>query len=115
TASSPFWVGTDTGYSSNRAMMFMQLPTAGLPFQFETWADYEKYVDDMLTTGIIDHINEIRWDIRSAPHWGTVVVRVSDALPTLEGIFAITAFIQCLGDDISVSLVAGELLPTMPD
>ncbi|MDN5735679.1 MAG: YbdK family carboxylate-amine ligase, partial [Brevibacterium aurantiacum] len=32
-ASSPFWGGTDTGYASNRAMMFQQLPTAGLPFQ----------------------------------------------------------------------------------
>ena len=27
-ASSPIWAGTDTGYASNRAMMFQQLPTA---------------------------------------------------------------------------------------
>ena len=32
-ASSPIWAGTDTGYASNRALMFQQLPTAGLPFQ----------------------------------------------------------------------------------
>ena len=37
-ASSPFWDGEDTGYASNRAMMFQQLPTAGLPFHFQTWA-----------------------------------------------------------------------------
>ncbi|MCU4296813.1 glutamate--cysteine ligase [Brevibacterium permense] len=114
-ASSPFWGGTDTGYASNRAMMFQQLPTAGLPFQFDAWADYEKYVDDMLTTGIIDNINEIRWDIRPAPHWGTVEVRVCDGLPTLEEILAVTAFIQCLVDDMSERLDAGETLPTMPD
>jgi carboxylate-amine ligase len=114
-ASSPFWGGTDTGYASNRAMMFQQLPTAGLPFQFDEWSEYEKYVDDMLTTGIIDHINEIRWDIRPAPHWGTVEVRVCDGLPTLEEILAITAFIQCLVDDMSDRLDAGETLPTMPD
>ena len=35
-ASSPFWDGEDTGYASNRAMMFQQLPTAGLPFHFQT-------------------------------------------------------------------------------
>ena len=29
-ASSPFWGGADTGYASNRALMFQQLPTAGL-------------------------------------------------------------------------------------
>lgn len=114
-ASSPFWGGTDTGYASNRAMMFQQLPTAGLPFQFEEWSDYEKYVADMLTTGIIDNINEIRWDIRPAPHWGTVEVRVCDGLPTLEEITAITALIQCLVDDFSARLDAGENLATMPD
>ncbi|SMX68893.1 glutamate--cysteine ligase [Brevibacterium antiquum] len=114
-ASSPFWGGTDTGYASNRAMMFQQLPTAGLPFQFDEWSDYEKYVADMLTTGIIDNINEIRWDIRPAPNWGTVEVRVCDGLPTLEEITAITALIQCLVDDFSARLDAGEALPTMPD
>ncbi len=31
TASSPFWGGTDTGYASNRALMFQQLPPAGCP------------------------------------------------------------------------------------
>jgi carboxylate-amine ligase len=30
-ASSPFWGGQDTGYASNRALLFQQLPTAGLP------------------------------------------------------------------------------------
>ena len=28
-ASSPFWAGENTGYASNRALMFQQLPTAG--------------------------------------------------------------------------------------
>ena len=36
-ASSPFWGGEDTGYASHRALMFQQLPTAGLPFQFPSW------------------------------------------------------------------------------
>ena len=43
-ASSPIWAGIDTGYASNRALMFQQLPTAGLPFQFATWAEYESFV-----------------------------------------------------------------------
>ena len=42
TASSPFWGGEKTGYASNRALMFQQLPTAGLPSQFGTWANYEE-------------------------------------------------------------------------
>src|SRR5699024_201229 len=41
--------------------------------------------------------------------------RVCDGVPTLEEILAITAFIQCLVDDMSARLDAGETLPTMPD
>ena len=55
-ASSPIWAGVDTGYASNRALMFQQLPTAGLPFQFETWAEFEAFVDDQMTTGVIDEL-----------------------------------------------------------
>ena len=69
-ASSPWWVGDDTGYASNRAMMFQQLPTAGLPFQFEKWVKFEGFVHDQKKTGIIDHVNEVRWDIRPSPHFG---------------------------------------------
>src|ERR1700691_6709474 len=75
-ASSPFWGGVDTGYASNRAMMFQQLPTAGLPFQFQTWAEFEGFVYDQKKTGIIDHVDEVRWDIRPSPHLGTIEVRI---------------------------------------
>ncbi len=114
-ASSPFWAATDTHYASNRAMLFQQLPTAGLPFQFANWSEYEKYIADMLHTGVIDQINEIRWDIRPAPGWGTIEVRVCDGLPTAHEVAAVTAFVQCLVDDLSERLDRGETLPTMPD
>ncbi|MYM18690.1 glutamate--cysteine ligase [Brevibacterium sp. 5221] len=114
-ASSPFWSATDTHYASNRAMMFQQLPTAGLPFQFSNWSEYEKYVSDMRHTGVIDEINEIRWDIRPSPGWGTIEVRVCDGLPTSAEVAAVTAFVQCVVDDLSERLDHGETLPTMPN
>ncbi|WP_370942919.1 glutamate--cysteine ligase [Amycolatopsis sp. cg5] len=113
-ASSPYWGGEDTGYASNRALMFQQLPTAGLPFQFRKWTELENYVDDMFVTGVIDHFSEIRWDIRPAPHFGTIEMRVCDGLPTLEEVAAIAALTQCLVDDFSARLDDGEILPTMP-
>ena len=64
-------------------MMFQQLPTAGLPFQFETWEEFERFVQDQKKTGIIDHINEIRWDIRPSPHLGTIEVRICDGVSNL--------------------------------
>ena len=113
-ASSPLWSGTDTGYASNRAMMFQQLPTAGLPFQFRTWAEYEAFVDDHFRTGVIEHLNDIRWDIRPSPGLGTVEMRVCDVVSTVREVAALTALTQCLVVDLDRRLRAGEEVPTMP-
>lgn len=113
-ASSPYWAGEDTGYASNRAMMFQQLPTAGLPFQFQTWREFEGFVHDQKTTGIIDKINEVRWDIRPSPHLGTVEVRVFDGVSNLRELAGLVALTHCLIVDLDRRLEAGEQLPVMP-
>ncbi|MDR2377824.1 MAG: glutamate--cysteine ligase [Bifidobacteriaceae bacterium] len=113
-ASSPYWGGEATGYASNRALMFQQLPTAGLPFQFDRWSELEAYFGDMVHTGVIDVFNEIRWDIRPSPRFGTVEVRVCDALPTLREVAAVSALVQCLVEEFSGLLDRGEELATMP-
>jgi len=113
-ASSPFWSGDDTGYASNRAMMFQQLPTAGLPFQFQSWREFENFVHDQKKTGIIDQVNEIRWDIRPSPYLGTVEVRVFDGVSNLRELSALVALTHCLIVDLDRRLDAGEQLPVMP-
>jgi glutamate---cysteine ligase / carboxylate-amine ligase len=113
-ASSPMWGGHDTGYASNRAMMFQQLPTAGLPFQFRTWAQWDGFVHDQKKTGIIDHMDEIRWDIRPSPHLGTVEVRVCDGVSNLRELSALVALTHCLIVDLDRRLDAGENVPIMP-
>ncbi|MGV9802541.1 glutamate--cysteine ligase [Mycobacterium sp. NPDC003449] len=113
-ASSPFWEGEDTGYASNRAMMFQQLPTAGLPFQFQHWQEFEGFVHDQKKTGIIDHLNEIRWDIRPSPQLGTVEVRIFDGVSNIGELSALVALTHCLIVDLDHRLEAGEQLPTMP-
>jgi carboxylate-amine ligase len=112
-ASSPFWAGENTGYASNRALMFQQLPTAGLPYQFDEWSEYESYVDDMKVTGIVDDHTEVRWDIRPSPQWGTLEMRACDGLSSPEEIGAVAALIQCLVEHMSDRLDAGETLPTL--
>src|SRR5690625_2913374 len=54
-ASSPYWAGRDTGYASNRALLFQQLPTAGLPQAFDEWEQLERYGRDMTHTGVTRH------------------------------------------------------------
>jgi len=113
-ASSPIWAGVDTGYASNRALMFQQLPTAGLPFQFQTWAEFEAFAGDQLTTGVIDDLSEIRWDVRPSPRLGTLENRVCDGASSLEDLAGLVALMHCLVVDLDTRLAAGETLPTMP-
>ena len=95
-ASSPFWGGYDTGYVSQRTLLFQQLPTSGLPFQYHDWSDYERVVADLLRVGVADDVTEVRWDIRPVPRFGTVEQRVCDGVSTLQQVGAITALTQCL-------------------
>ena len=113
-ASSPFWGGKDTGYASNRALMFQQLPTAGLPFHFEQWSELERYVQDLTTTGVIDIFDEIRWDLRPSPKFGTLEVRVCDGIPSMTELLSISALTHCLVEHFSSELDAGRTLPNLP-
>ncbi len=112
-ASSPFWAGENTGYASNRALMFQQLPTAGLPPHFTDWAEYEAMVADLQHTGVIEELNELRWDIRPAPRWGTIEVRTFDGIPTVREIGALAALTQCLVEHFSRLLDAGQEVPRL--
>ena len=112
-ASSPFWAGRDTGYASNRALLFQQLPTAGLPQVFDEWEQLEGYVRDMTHTGVIDHFNEIRWDIRPAPRLGTLEMRVFDGASNLTEVLALAALTHCLVEHFSTMLDEGHELPRM--
>jgi len=113
-ASSPFWAGVETGYASNRSLMFQQLPTAGLPYSFPDWAAYENYVDDLVRTGVVNDYSEVRWDIRPSPRWGTIEVRAFDGVSTAAEIAAIGALVQCLVEWLSTRLDHGEKLTVLP-
>ncbi|MCE1175488.1 MAG: YbdK family carboxylate-amine ligase, partial [Propionibacteriales bacterium] len=62
--SSPYWEGEDSGYASQRTMIFQQLPTNGLPYPMASWAEFEDYAEDLLECGMINVAAEIRWDVR---------------------------------------------------
>jgi carboxylate-amine ligase len=112
-ASSPFWAGERTGYASNRALVFQQLPTAGLPWPLENWSQFEAYLDDMVGTGVMHDSTEVRWDIRPAPRWGTVEVRACDGMSTLPELAAIGALVQSLVESFSRDLDEGRELHTL--
>ncbi len=113
-ASSPFWAGERTGYASNRALVFQQLPTAGLPWPLRDWSDYESYLEDMVRTGVMADATEVRWDIRPAPRWGTIEIRACDGLSTLPELAALASLVQVLVEHLSRQLDEGRTLSEMP-
>ncbi|MBW8763485.1 MAG: glutamate--cysteine ligase [Microbacterium sp.] len=112
-ASSPFWAGERTGYASNRALVFQQLPTAGLPWPLHDWSQFESFLDDMVRTGVMADASEVRWDIRPAPRWGTIEVRACDGMSTLPELAAVASLIQVLVEHFSRQLDEGRPLPEL--
>ena len=95
-ASSPAWNGVDTGYASNRTMLYQQLPTADIPYTFRSWAEYEDYMEQQGRSGVTSHTGSMHFDIRPAVEYGTVEVRVCDAPASLDDVESIAALIHAL-------------------
>jgi glutamate---cysteine ligase / carboxylate-amine ligase len=113
-ASSPFWVGRDTGLASYRSKVFEVLPTAGLPEHLPGWTDFEDYVEGLLGTQTIYSMREVWWDVRPHPRYGTVELRICDGLPTMEEVCAVAAMTQCLVELFDSQLDRGYRLPDPP-
>ncbi|MCF6507949.1 glutamate--cysteine ligase [Blastococcus sp. MG754426] len=110
-SSSPFWVGCDTGLASARTKIFEGMPTAGLPFQLDDWDEFEEYMETLISTGSIESVREVWWDIRPHPDFGTVELRICDGLPTLDEVGAVAALAQCLVEQFDTQLDRGYTLP----
>ncbi len=110
-ASSPYWIGCDTGLASYRSKVFEALPTAGLPYQLSGWDQFERYMELLISTQAIQTVREVWWDIRPHPGFGTVELRICDGLPTLDEVTAVAALAQCLVDQMDTQLDRGYQLP----
>ena len=111
-ASSPFWRGEPTGLASSRQIVFSAFPRSGPPPRFRDYADYAEVVGQLERTGCIADYTHIWWDIRPHPKWGTVEVRICDAVTRVEDAVAIAAYCQALVKAISDRFDAGEEIPT---
>jgi YbdK family carboxylate-amine ligase len=110
-ASSPYWMGTDTGLASARSKVFEGLPTAGLPYQLSGWDDFEHYMATLISAQSIESVREVWWDVRPHPTFGTVELRICDGLPTLYEISWAAALSQCLVEMLNGQLDRGYTLP----
>ena len=111
-ASSPFWRGEPTGLASSRQIVFSAFPRSGPPPRFRDYADYAEVVGQLERTGCIADYTHIWWDIRPHPKWGTIEVRICDAVTRVEDAVAIAAYCQALVKALSERYDAGEEIPS---
>jgi carboxylate-amine ligase len=111
-ANSPFWRGEATGLASSRQMVFAAFPRSGPPPRFRDYADYAEVVGQLEKTGCIADYTHIWWDIRLHPRFGTIEMRVMDAVTRVEETVALTAYVQALVKHYAERFESGGELPS---
>jgi carboxylate-amine ligase len=110
-ASSPYWMGHDTGLASVRSKVFEGLPTAGPPWHLTGWSQFERFMDTLIAARTIASIREVWWDIRPHPGFGTIELRICDGLTNLREVASIAALSQCLVQRFDRLIDRGYTLP----
>jgi len=65
-------------------------------------------------TGVIDQVDEVRWDIRPSPRFGTLEMRIADGATNIAEVTAISALTHCFVEHFSTLLDQGGPIPTLP-
>jgi glutamate---cysteine ligase / carboxylate-amine ligase len=95
-ANSPWYAGELTGMASNRAPVLAELPRAGVPPAFASYAEWESWVERLMRLGVAEDYTRIWWDVRPHPKLGTLEVRVPDQPTDVRLAAAFTALLQAL-------------------
>lgn len=106
-ASSPFWLGTDTGYASWRTMLWQRWPTAGPAGCYRDAAEYEAAADALIGSGVITDTGMLYQDVRPSAHQDTLELRICDACPRAETVVLIAGLFRALVHDALDRLARG--------
>ncbi len=96
TSSSPFWEGRDTGLLSYRLAVFDALPRTGLPEEFDSWGEFDRFLEILKSTKTLEDGSKIWWDLRPNANWPTLEIRISDICTNLSDTIAVAALIRCI-------------------
>jgi carboxylate-amine ligase len=107
-ASSPYWLGRDTGMASFRSTVFASLPRTGIPPAFASGADYLAALAALVDSGAIDDATKVWWDIRAHPRLPTLEYRICDMTPRADHVLAIAALCQALSEYLIRRMTHGD-------
>ncbi len=113
-ANSPFWRADVTGLASSRTPIFRAFPRVGIPPYYRDWADYERRIEFMIESRVIQDYTYLWFDVRPHPNFGTVEVRAMDGQTRVEHALALAAMVQAMVKELSEHFDAGEALSDYP-
>ncbi len=113
-ANSPFWRSDSTGLASTRTPIFRAFPRVGMPPTYRDWADYERRIEFMVGTRVIEDYTYLWYDVRPHPNFGTVEVRVMDSQTHVEHTVGLAALVQALVRELAIHFEEGRELSTYP-
>jgi carboxylate-amine ligase len=93
---SPFWLGMDSGLRSYRCKVFDKFPRTQIPDLYESWSEFENFVNLLIKTNCIDNAKKIWWDIRPHPNFPTLEFRICDIPMRVDETIAIAALCQAV-------------------
>jgi glutamate---cysteine ligase / carboxylate-amine ligase len=113
-ANSPFWRAQSTGMRSARIPIFRAFPRVGVPPAYGDWASYEREIEFMVASRVMDDYTFLWYDVRPHPDLGTVEVRVCDAQTRVEHTLALAALIQAMVRELAEHFDSGGRLAAYP-
>ncbi len=93
--SSPFWQGHETGLKSYRIAVWDEMPRTGLPAHFDSFGEFERHVNVLVSAGLIEDGTKLWWDVRPSVRFPTLEMRMCDICTRLEDTICITALYRC--------------------
>src|SRR3954454_12845408 len=106
-ASSPYWNGSDTGYSSIRTIIWQRWPTAGAPGPLASAAEYDALVADLISSGVIADAKMAYFDVRPSSHAPTLELRICDACPLVDDAVLIAGLFRAMVRAAELDVGAG--------
>ena len=113
-ANSPFWRADPTGLASTRTPIFRAFPRVGIPPRYDSWEDYERRIEFMVESGVIEDYTYLWYDVRPHPQFGTVEIRACDAQTRVEHTLALAALTQAMVRELAIHFEEGQELSRYP-
>jgi glutamate---cysteine ligase / carboxylate-amine ligase len=113
-ANSPFWRANATGLASTRTPIFRAFPRVGIPPYYRDWEEYERRIEFMCRTGVIEDYTYLWFDVRPHPNFGTVEVRIMDAQTRVDHTLALAALTQAMVKELAEQFDDGQKVLDLP-